>query len=271
MDEPLLPVDEERTAPDPDATYRLRTQASVRRGMAGEGIQASRPSYLQSLRAGSVVSLRLEGGLERDVADEDSQGPGEEEIKTPTSRVSKFDPLEELAKSGKLARVEVRMRGYSYVVPVWADAPSIKTVTNQSPCYVGTEFVKNVGELITGQRRVRVNRGIIYVFVCTSILTGSSSFVLLAWESVETSAAITRRRRSSRTSTSCSSRGRRIWSWGRRGVVRGSSFFSGGDSLALLISLLHHIFGSHFIIRLLFIIFSAIQARRVCSRRLRVC
>lgn len=35
------------------------------------------------------------------------------------------------------------------------DAPSIKTVFNTSPCYVGMELVSNVGEIITGRKNVK--------------------------------------------------------------------------------------------------------------------
>ena len=48
----------------------------------------------------------------------------------------------------------MRLKNYSHTISVREDAPSIKTVFNTSPCYVGVEFVRNVGEIITGRKRV---------------------------------------------------------------------------------------------------------------------
>ena len=55
-----------------------------------------------------------------------------------------------------LQKVEVRIKDYSYHVPVRVDAPSIKTVFNTSPCYAFTNIMKNVVELATGKRQVCV-------------------------------------------------------------------------------------------------------------------
>ena len=55
-----------------------------------------------------------------------------------------------------LQKVEVRIKDYSYHVPVRVDAPSIKTVFNTSPCYAVTNIMKNVVELATGKRQVCV-------------------------------------------------------------------------------------------------------------------
>ena len=55
-----------------------------------------------------------------------------------------------------LQKVEVRIKDYSYHVPVRVDAPSIKTVFNTSPCYAATNIMKNVVELATGKRQVCV-------------------------------------------------------------------------------------------------------------------
>ena len=55
-----------------------------------------------------------------------------------------------------LQKVEVRIKDYSYHVPVRVDAPSIKTVFNTSPCYAATNIMKNAVELATGKRQVCV-------------------------------------------------------------------------------------------------------------------
>jgi hypothetical protein len=74
-----------------------------------------------------------------------------------------------------LTQVEVRVRDFSYHASIRVDAPSIKTVFNTSPCYVGAEFVKNVGEIITGQKKVRAQCGVLvwlmnYVMSSTPIM-----------------------------------------------------------------------------------------------------
>ena len=132
-------------------------------------VQSTRPSYLQSLlREGHVPSLRLENN--NDITEDNEGVEHDNDNNTPNNNPStmhmdvpelrrRFTSMRDVGerpttKSPLLAQVEVRMKDYSYHVPIRVDAPSIKTVFNQSPCYVGTNFIKNVGELITGQRKV---------------------------------------------------------------------------------------------------------------------
>ena len=52
-------------------------------------------------------------------------------------------------------RVEVRLKNYSYHVPIRIDGPSIKTTFNQTPCYLVTVFIRHVIQLISGQRKFK--------------------------------------------------------------------------------------------------------------------
>ena len=164
MDTPLLEEDAlagtEETSPRAGRPSSLPLRNSV---------QSTRPSYLQSLlREGHVPSLYLENN---DDITEDNEGfEHNNDNNTPNNNPStmhmdvpelrrRFTSMRDVGErptttSPLLAQVEVRMKDYSYHVPIRVDAPSIKTVFNQSPCYVGTNFIKNVGELITGQRKV---------------------------------------------------------------------------------------------------------------------
>ncbi len=141
-------------------------------------IQSTRPSYFASLRQGSVPSLRLvDDGLSTD----------ETTTTTPSSSIManrlcesdqlvRFDgvnfdgPLDipklqrqyttlrrikyKPADIERNVHVEVRLKDYSYHVPLRVDAPNVKDVITTSPCYVASMFVKNVGELFVGKRRV---------------------------------------------------------------------------------------------------------------------
>lgn len=89
-----------------------------------ESIQSHRPDHLASLRRSSLTTLQ------------------------DSSLQQSFRNIE------GTKQVEVRLKNYSYMVSVRVDAPSIKTVFNTSPCYVGMEFVSNIGEIITGRKKV---------------------------------------------------------------------------------------------------------------------
>ena len=178
MDTPLL----EEAAPPP--------APPARRGLGlsrEDSYLASRPDYFANLRRGSVPNLHL--APSDDVSDGADGGDGEvfgigdlvkrqkrSSLGLGSSRLSAFSSgadggdaavselrqrLGERRKSetarGKAeeVHVQVALRDYSYHVPVREDAPSIKTVFNQSPCYAASSFLVNVGELITGSRKVR--------------------------------------------------------------------------------------------------------------------
>ena len=94
-------------------------------------IQSNRPDYFTSLRRNSVATLLEESPLQQS--------------------------FRNLSKStADATQVEVRLKNYSHCISVRIDAPSIKTVFNTSPCYVGVEFVRNVGEIITGRKKVSI-------------------------------------------------------------------------------------------------------------------
>ena len=93
-----------------------------------ESLQGARPDYLTSLRRNSVATL-LED--------------------TPFKQ-----SFRNISNGLELNQVEVRLKNYSRTVSVRKDAPSIKTVFNTSPCYVAMELVRNVGEIITGTKKV---------------------------------------------------------------------------------------------------------------------
>jgi ABC-type multidrug transport system fused ATPase/permease subunit len=95
-----------------------------------ESLQSTRPDYFASLRRNSVASLLEESPLQQSIR-------------------NVLKPAE------SLNQVEVRLKNYSRTISVRTDAPSIKTVFNTSPCYVGMEFVSNAGEIITGSKKVK--------------------------------------------------------------------------------------------------------------------
>ena len=137
-------------------------------------IQQSRPDYLTSLLSGRTPSLRLESSQDdNDVNDElqkatSNDVDGSSTATTPPRRPSRAELSKRLTsmrnsmkklhqqqqQQSIIENVEVKLHNYSYHVPIRIDAPSIKTVFNQSPCYVMTNFMVNVGELITGERKV---------------------------------------------------------------------------------------------------------------------
>ena len=128
-------------------------------GGGTDSLQKSRPDYFASLRGGRAPSLRLESST-----DDDNENSAKNTSDEPTDVASsltrtelsrRFASMREIRSSDDLQQVEVRVNNYSYHVPIRVDAPSIKTVINQSPCYVATNFMQNVGELITGKRKVR--------------------------------------------------------------------------------------------------------------------
>lgn len=93
-----------------------------------ESLQSTRPDYLASLRRNSVATLLEDTPLRQS--------------------------FRNISNTSKLNQVEVRLKNYSRTVTVRKDAPSIKTVFNTSPCYVAMELVGNVGEIITGTKKV---------------------------------------------------------------------------------------------------------------------
>ena len=139
-------------------------------GNRRNSIQQSRPDYLTSLLSGRTPSLRLESSQDDNDSNDDLQKttsddgdgtttpprrPSRAELsKRLTSMRNSIKKLQQNNNTTLVENVEVKLHNYSYHVPIRIDAPSIKTVFNQSPCYVVTNFMVNVGELITGERNV---------------------------------------------------------------------------------------------------------------------
>jgi hypothetical protein len=142
-------------------------------GNRRNSIQQSRPDYLTNLLSGRALgrapSLRLESSQDdTDIIDELQKTSSDDGGTTTTPRPSRAELSKRLTfmrnsikqlqqnnnKTPVIENVEVKLHNYSYHVPIRIDAPSIKTVFNQSPCYVVTNFMVNVGELITGERKV---------------------------------------------------------------------------------------------------------------------
>lgn len=71
-----------------------------------------------------------------------------------------FDQMKRMreALGGRSSLVEVRMRDFSYLVPVKADRPSILTVLNQSPCYGAFEFFRRVSQYCCAPRNTSTPR-----------------------------------------------------------------------------------------------------------------
>jgi hypothetical protein len=128
-----------------------------------QSVQSTRPDYFQNLRRGSTkTNLRLEGQDNDDDADavhhQDSPSAPNPATDVENVSVNELRRRTSLIYLGETAartqRVEVRLKDYSYHVPVRVDAPSINTALNTSPCYVATNVLKNVGEYISGKRKV---------------------------------------------------------------------------------------------------------------------
>lgn len=164
MDDTPLSADQDAEAGRGDESP-LRRRSLLRDG----GIQSTRPSYFQGLRDGRVPSLRLEdGSITAAGIDTITNANASSVINSSSSPPNAPGGLHQQFASFRTSmrgrkvdptslKVEVRMKDYSYHVPIRVDAPSIKTVFNTSPCYVGTSFLKNVGELMTGERKVGCN------------------------------------------------------------------------------------------------------------------
>lgn len=78
------------------------------------------------------------------VPDEDDQTNAEEEERYERIRVT---------LAGEGMEVEVRLCNFSYYVPIRTDAPSVKTVLNQSPCYGTYEFARRFARLISSRKK----------------------------------------------------------------------------------------------------------------------
>ena len=174
MDTPLLD-DDALTGSEPPQPPTTNTKSQGLTSLK-QSIQASRTDYLQSLLKGSIPDLKLEDGHTNDNDDNNNNnGPstpksGNTSTVSPAAEGSttqmdiselreKLASLRDIKTKHNIEQyqeVEVRLKDYSYHVPIRVDAPSIKTVFNQSPCYVGTTMLKNIGELITGSRKVSV-------------------------------------------------------------------------------------------------------------------
>ena len=179
MDTPLLEEDGLADPPAPPARRGL--------GLSREdSYLASRPDYFANLRRGSVPNLHLDSI--DDVEDGDDgdderavfgigdlmKGSHKQKRSSPAmaslggeagdggvavaelrQRLSVRRMSETARGKAEEVQVQVTLKDYSYHVPIREDAPSIKTVFNQSPCYAASSFLVNVGELITGSRKVR--------------------------------------------------------------------------------------------------------------------
>ena len=184
MDTPLLD-DDALTGSEPPQPSTTKSQGLT---SLKQSVQATRTDYLQSLLKGSIPDLKLEDGHTNDNDDNNNNnGPstpksGNTSTVSPTAEGTTQMNISELRE--KLAslrdiktkhnieqyqEVEVRLKDYSYHVPIRVDAPSIKTVFNQSPCYVGTTILTNVGELITGSRKVSSLHILCYYVYCKYI------------------------------------------------------------------------------------------------------
>ena len=173
---PLLDDDDALTGAE-ESQPSTTTKSSQGLTSLKQSIQATRTDYLQSLLKGSIPDLKLEDGhTNGDNDNNDTNGPstpksGNTSTVSPAAAEETTNQMDISELREKLAslrdiktkhnieqyqEVEVRLKDYSYHVPIRVDAPSIKTVFNQSPCYVGTTILKNVGELITGGRKVSV-------------------------------------------------------------------------------------------------------------------
>jgi hypothetical protein len=146
-------------------------------------VQSTRPDYFRNLRKGSITNLRLEG---RDDDMNDDVNRQERRDSRQSETVVDMDvAVAELRRrlsarwtgndggdgmSSKDVPVEVRLKDFSYHVPIRVDGPSIDTALNTSPCYVATNIMKNFGEYITGKRRVRA--------ISTFLLLRSDSFLV---------------------------------------------------------------------------------------------
>jgi len=198
MDTPLLDDDALTGAEESQPS----TSTTKSQGLTSlkQSIQATRTDYLQSLLKGSIPDLKLEDGHTNGTDDNNNNnGPSTTPKSGNTSTVSpaategsttqmnidelrqKLTSLRSLKTKHNIQQyqeVEVRLKDYSYHVPIRVDAPSIKTVFNQSPCYVGTTILSNVGELITGSRKVSRSLHIISYMCIANIYPLYISFLL---------------------------------------------------------------------------------------------
>jgi ABC-type multidrug transport system fused ATPase/permease subunit len=131
--------------------------------------QRRRPDYLKSLidRRNSNLASILEGGPPLDGVDEaadEEVGTGAQQDATSTSRPTMADFAKrqsayQLQAPERL--VEVRLRNFSYQVPIKMDAPDVKTVANQSVCYGAYEFFRRLHQFCqrSGQAAADAGQG----------------------------------------------------------------------------------------------------------------
>lgn len=132
--------------------------------------QRRRPDYLKSLidRRNSNLASILEGGPPLDdvdeAADEEVGTGAQQDAATSTSRPTMADFAKrqsayQLQAPERL--VEVRLRNFSYQVPIKMDAPDVKTVANQSVCYGAYEFFRRLHQFCqrSGQAAADAGQG----------------------------------------------------------------------------------------------------------------
>ena len=86
---------------------------------------------------------------------------GELDVLPPSEREKKFHNLRKRLsvyhERVPERLVEVRIKNYSYFIPVKADAPTVKTVANQSICYAAYEFFRRIHQYRMYRKALRAS------------------------------------------------------------------------------------------------------------------
>jgi len=125
-----------------------------------KSVQATRPDYLASLIMARDAERVAPVSEEKPatVAEGDGESVVTTRVLTVREMKRRYSALNIAKGEDSVARsrreVQVRMKGYSYNVPILLDSPSVKTVLNQSPCYAATAFFGHLGEVLKKERKI---------------------------------------------------------------------------------------------------------------------
>ena len=139
---PLVAMSEDREVAD-----------TRRRPSLGLTCYEDRQDHFKALMKQSRMSLpRIDVDV-REVRDSDDDIIEEEDGEAVPEEEARYQRIRHLLE-GRTVEVEVRLRDFSYHVPVKTDTPSVKTVMNQSPCYGTYEFGRRFVEKCCNRRAI---------------------------------------------------------------------------------------------------------------------
>jgi energy-coupling factor transporter ATP-binding protein EcfA2 len=138
-------------------------------GLESPSLARRRTSHIETLLKASRESL-ARFDLSTSIPEDEENGSGTFEVVEEGGDVNVAPASEREKKFHNLRKrlsvyqervperlVEVRIKDYSYYIPVKADAPTVKTVANQSICYAAYEFFRRIHQYRLYRKALRAS------------------------------------------------------------------------------------------------------------------